>query len=369
MNPYKFYPAGVRDDPEISIGSSDIPVIIKTRTTTIKKSQRELWLEKTGQVPQWKGNFKTKLGHELEPIVAGRHIAKIRDEETAYKYKLDFVLHEEFRAFDYKPPTEFLPYTEARHPKFPWAVAHADILYPAAKFTGLYTDTKDVRKFHLDNGPCLWEIKTGGYFARVKRDDHQGFDIDSKSDLEDPDKIPIEVMLQVQWQMLCYGILKTIVLLMVDNEIYTFEIPAFQKWWPIMIEKASRFYQHCITGEVPPPEKKEDVFGMFDTLKDKAVYVTGDRALIAEAMKIENKKIKANIKRLKARGDDIEDAAVLLMGENKYLFNGETATKLFSQTLIKDQWGMIHPNRMDEEDIKKYLERGDLKKHNTRRVN
>ncbi len=352
MNPYKFYPAGVRDSKRIFIGSSDIPVIIKTRKTTIKKSQRELWLEKTEQVESWGGNHKSKLGHELEPIIISRHISKDFGEETAYKYKLDFILHQDYRDPEiYKPPTEFLPYTEAYHPQFPWAVAHTDVLFINRKTTRLI------------------EAKTGGYFARIKRDDFEGFEISKKSELEDPDKIPIEVMLQVQWQMLCYNVFETIILLMVDNEIYTFIIPAFRKWWPIMIEKASKFYNHCINETVPPPEKKEDVFGMFDNLKDKAVYVTGDRALISEDMSIERKKIKSMIKRLEARKDDIENAAVLLMGENKYLFNGETAQKLFSQTLVKDQWNQVHPNSMDPEDVEKYIARGILKKHDTRRVN
>lgn len=349
MNPITFYPGHVRPEGSpILIGSSDIPIIIKTARTSLKKSQRELWLEKRGEVAGFQGNDSTEMGNELEPITLGRFIKKEVDAATAYKFKVDMILHEEYRAPGYSPPTDFWPYTEALHPDFPWMVAHADAIHITEDY-GI-------------------EAKTGGYWARVKREGYDGFDVDKKSEAEDPDKIPIEVMLQVQWQMLCYGLSLWYVVLLVDNKIYTYKIPAFRKWFPIMIEKASRFYNCCITGEMPPPEKKEDVFAINDSLLDKAVYVIGERAVIGEAMSAEKKKLRARIKRDKARIEDIDDGAVLLMGDNKQLFNGETAKKLFSQS-VWEQYDPISPTALTDEDRKKYEDLGIVHKGERRRVN
>ena len=351
LNPYTFYKSHVRDSEELFIGSSDIPVIIKTKKTSIKKSQRDLWLEKLGKVKGFEGNEFTAWGHHLEPLVLAKFIENEYGQDTAFKFKLDAIKYENERPEGYEPPTDFLPYTECRHPKFPWAVAHADCL--------------------VLNGdePYLLEAKTGGYWARVKRDGKDGFDTSDNSDLEDPDKIPIEVMLQVQWQMLVYGVNLTYVLLLVDdNKFYQYKIPAIKKWHPMMIEKASRFINLCKTGEEPTPEKKEDVFDMFDRLKDSAVYVTGDRSLIAQDMKRQKKILKKRIARDKKELEDINDSAVLLMQDNKFLYDGETGQKLFSQSFYKT-WGMIHKNSMDDEDIKKYIERGILKENDVRKVN
>lgn len=43
MNKYIFYKSDVRPEGKLFIGSSDIPVIIKTKNSKIKKSQYELW--------------------------------------------------------------------------------------------------------------------------------------------------------------------------------------------------------------------------------------------------------------------------------------------------------------------------------------
>lgn len=353
MNPITFYQSGVRDNKNIFIGSSDIPVIIKTEGTKVKKSQRELWQEKTGQIEGFKGNESTQWGHDLEPLVLAKHIKNNYGDDIAFEFKKDAIIHENFRPDDYRPPTDFLPYTEAIHPKFPWAVAHGDALFSGGKISQ----------------PYLLEGKTGRFFSRIKRDNMEGFNISESTDIEDYNKIPADVMLQVQWQMLCYGVDLTYVLLLVDdNQYFEFKIPAFKKWFPFLLEKASRFYNYCINMEQPPPEKKEDVYDMFSDLKDKAVYVTGDRAIIGYDMRMRKKHLQKLIKKYRSEVDDINDSAVLLMGENKFLYNGETGDKLFSQSVFK-KTDLISANSLDPEDKIKYEKNGVITTSTIRKVN
>ncbi len=350
MNEYTFYKDDVRDG-RLFIGSSDLPVIVKTKKTKLKKSKRDLWLEKREMIEGSTGNEATRWGHELEPLVISRFIMDFEDEMTAYKFKVDQILHQNYRTDDYEPPTDFIPYTEAHAEIAPWAVAHADALYVGDK-----------------SEPFLIEAKTGRYFARIARDDMEGFVIDEDDDLPDTEKIPIEVMLQVQWQMLCYNVNLTYVLLFCDNQYFCYKIPAYRKWWPLLLEQASVFYNQCKTGEEPTPEKKEDVFSMFPELKDRASFVTGIAANIAEDMKAEKKKLGRLIKKYKAKRDDINDAAGLLLRDNRYLYNGETGQKLFSQSKYMKQ-GSISPKDLEENDRIKYEKLGIIKPHEERRIN
>lgn len=329
MNDYTFYKSDVRKKDELIIGSSDIPIIIKTKNSHIKKSQYELWQEKTGRVELFQGNDFTTWGHELEPLLISAFIRSRYNSKLAYKFKVDYILHQEWRdPGKYVSATFFHPFTECRHKKFPWAIAHGDCIY---------YNRKD------DNG--LIEAKTGGYYARVRREGFEGFDLDDHT----ATGVPSDILLQVQWQMFVYDIDMTYVLLLVDdNKFHIYEVPAIRKWFPLMLEKASRFLWHCKNDKPPQPEKYDDIKKLFPEIQDKAVYVTGERAVIAEQMKTEKKKLLSKTKKLQKRIDDINDAAGLLMGENKFLYNGETSKKIFQQVIIKDQLNVIHPSTIQK---------------------
>lgn len=350
MNKYTFYQSDVRSDNKLFIGSSDIPVIIKTKDSKIKKSAYELWEEKTGKVKLWEGNNYTTWGHELEPLLISAFIRKNYNSNTAYKFKIDYILHEEWRDPEiYKPSTSFHPFTECRHKKYSWAVAHADCIH-----------VKD-KQFNI-------EAKTGGYYARVKREGISGFDLEDHS----INGVPSDIILQVQWQMLCYDIDMTYVLLLIDdNKFHIYEVPAIKKWWPLMLEKASRFIWHCKKDKPPQPEKYNDIEKLFPEIKDKAIYITGERAAIAEQMKNEKEKLQKKIKKYQKRIDDINNAAGLLMQDSKFLFNGETSKKLFQQVIIKDQYNMIHPSTIQKNAPKAFKllnDKGLLKKSDRRYV-
>ncbi len=349
MNPYTFYSDQVRNTKEIIIGSCDLPVIIKLPDSKIKKTTYELFEEKRRECEPFTGNDATEWGHELEPLLLSHFIRSRTNRKTAHEFKVDYILHEDYRYPGYKPSTVFYPFTECRHPKFPWAVAHSDCIY-----TG-------------DN-PYNIEAKTGGYFARVRREGVEGFDLEDHS----ANGVPTDILLQVQWQMLVYNIPLTYVLLLVDdNKFHVYEVPAIPKWFPLMIEKASRFYNCCITGEKPQPENFDDVKKLFPDVFDRATYITGDRAIIAEEMAAEKDSLQAKIKKYENRIKDINDAAGLLMGDNKYLMNGETTKKIFQQVISKDQYALIHPSTIQKqapEEFTSLEQKGLIKKYDRRYV-
>lgn len=350
MNPYTFYQSDVRRKNELIIGSSDIPVIIKTKNSSIKKSQYELWEEKTGCVEPFLGNDYTTWGHELEPLLIAAFIRKKYDSKLSYKFKLDYIIHQNIRTTHYKPSTIFHPFTECKHPDYPWAIAHSDC----------------VVNNHTE--PFQLEAKTGGYYARVRREDFEGFDLEDHT----ATGVPPDILLQVQWQMLVYDIEFTYVLLLVDdNKFHIYEVPAIKKWWPLMLEKTSQFLWHCKKNKPPKPEKYDDIKKLFPEVKDKAIYILGEKAAIAEQMKAEKKKLQKRKSKIEKRISDINDAAGLLMGENKYLYNGETSKKIFQQVITKGQYNMIHPATIEKdapETFKILQKKGLINKHDRRYV-
>ncbi|MDD5006450.1 MAG: hypothetical protein PHS93_08060 [Candidatus Omnitrophica bacterium] len=372
MNPYTFYSDQVRNTKEIIIGSCDLPVIIKLPDSKIKKTTYELFEEKRRECEPFTGNDATEWGHELEPLLLSHFIRSRTNRKTAHEFKVDYILHEDYRYPGYEPPTLYHPFTECRHPKLPWAVAHADCTYNDGNITWT-TATIDEKEytcpvFNNTKISYLIEAKTGGYFARVKREGVEGFDLEDHS----ANGVPGDILLQVQWQMLVYNVPLTYVLLLVDdNKFHVYEVPAIFKWWPLMLEKASRFYNCCITGEKPQPETFDDVKKLLPEVFDRATYITGDRAIIAEEMKAEKKSLQAKIKKYNDRIDDINDAAGLLMGDNKYLYNGETTEKIFQQVISKDQYSLIHPSTIEKqapEEFKSLVQKGLIKKYDRRYV-
>lgn len=323
MNPFTFCTEHVREASRVFVGASDIAALCGfTKRTAIDK-----WLVDTGKEEAWKGNDFTEIGHELEPLVLSRFIKKqYNDSKTAYKFKVNYILNEHHREPSYMPPTQFYPFTEAVHPEFDFCVAHADML-------------------NIENEHTT-EVKTGGYFARVRRDDSPGFDLDDKSE----NGIPADVMLQKQYQFMCYGNLSgEVVLLIDDNKLHIYEVQARPHWYPKMIEIASR-YMWCVKNDRPPiPKNFGDIKKLFPEVYNRTTYVTGEKAVLCREMVEERKRHKKIIKRHQKKVDDIDDALSLMIGDNKLLFDGETMDKLCTQVLSKDQYTMIHPSTIQKE--------------------
>jgi len=149
---------------------------------------------------------------------------------------------------------------------------------------------------------------------------------------------------------MCYDVDLTYVLLLIDdNKFHIYQVPAYKKWFPLMFEKASEFIWYCKNDKPPKPEKYDDIKKLFPEIYDKSIYITGEKSIIAETMKEEKKKLQQKIKKYQKRIDDINDAAGLLLGENKYLYNGETGQKIFHQVMSENQYSLIHPATIEKE--------------------
>lgn len=345
MNNFTFYKDDVREEGRVFVGASDMP----TLCNLTKRSALEKWEVDTGRTESFKGNDFTEMGHELEPLVLSRFIKKqYQDPKTAYRFKLDYILHEHHRLDTYKPPTPFYSFTEAVHPDFDFCVAHADML-------------------NIENSRTT-EVKTGGYFARVRRNDSPGFDLEDHSE----NGIPADVMIQKQFQFMCYGNTEgEVVLLVDDNKMHIYEVKAKPHWYPKMIELASR-YMWCVKNDKPPiPKHFGDIKKIFPEVTDLTTYITGDKAILARQMKEERIRLKKIVKRYDKRIKDINDAFSLLIGGNKMLIDGETMEKICTQIVSKNQYNPIFPSAIKKEfpDIyDKLLEAGKIKFHDKRYI-
>lgn len=326
MNPIRF----IRNHEEFisgrgfTVGSSDLPTILGINNF---QTPRELWTRKL-LGGEGGGNIKTTMGHWLEPLIIREFIQRHCGDMEAHKFYVDTILHDEFRGEGYKPPTDFWPYTESCVQEMPWAQSHADVLY-----TG-------------EGKPFIGEAKSGGYFSRVARDDKPGFDLDDMTE----GGIPLDIRVQIEWQFLTYDVDDGFVwLLLDDNDFHEWKVKSRRELWPQMIEAASKFMYCLKTGKTPPPVSKSDVFSIFPEAKEQAAYVVGEQALVAEAMRDQRNDNKRRIKRLEGINDDIENALMLLHGENRYLYNGDTAKIISKQVYSPGQLSTLHPSTIAKE--------------------
>jgi predicted phage-related endonuclease len=328
VNKYKIYTGGVRDSDDLLIGASDVPILMREIGSPIKKTPYQLWREKTGKDDNpFKGNFATWQGHMMEPIIVAQHI--IRDEQhewaegkttalaCADRYYQDFVRRSVRRSARSRAPTPYIPYTEARHPKYPWAMAHADVL---------------VREY--PERPYLIEAKHGSTWSRLRSVKNPGgFD----PNIEGPDGVPYAVQIQAQWQMFCYGVDLNCVAMITNAEYYEWWIEADKKVQAILLERAARFYEACISDVAPDPQSYEDIKYMYPDVHDKALVLTAGQSLdTARELYNRKKKLKEKIKPMEKELKDIKNAVGIMLKDNKAVVDGMTNEKLFSQSINKN---------------------------------
>lgn len=347
MNPVRF----IRDHDEFiagreyTVGSSDLPIILGLNKF---KTARELWTQKL-EGGEFGGQADSaRWGHWLEPLIIREAIRRERGEKEAHKFYVDTILHDEFRGEKYKPPTDYWPYTESHVPEFPWATSHADCLYRGP------------------GKPFIGEAKSGGYFSRVARDEKPGFDLDDETEAG----LPLDIRIQIEWQFLTYDVDDGFVWLLIDdNEFHQWQVKSRRELWPQMIEAASKFMYCLKTKKTPPPMTKSDVFSIFPEAQEQNAYIVGEQAVLAEAMRDQRKANKARIKKLETVNEDIENALMLLHGDNKYLYNGDTAKVISKQVYSPGQLSPLHPSTIlkDAPDAHAILvERGLVKTHDKR---
>jgi predicted phage-related endonuclease len=281
-------------DPDFSqgrhyIGASDIPTLA---LLNLKYNQTplSLWEEKTGRAEPFQGNERTKAGKELEPLILKWGLEKI-----------DFNVSKSILKNYYEGKKQIGPlhfFTEARHPDRSYIVSHADL---------------------VNTNGAIMEAKSTGFFGAKRTDDiNIGYDKDDMS----ANGIPSSVFLQIQTQMLCYGIDQTYVSVMIDtgqHRLYG-PIQAHKKTQEKILALAERFWWYVEKDTPPKPETWKDVIKLNPVLdKESKTVISGPELIKVEEMKERAKMLREKEKEIKKEMEDIKNAIGLVIGKNKYL--------------------------------------------------
>ncbi len=295
MNPYHkirdFHGARAK-----AVGSSDIPILagLMKRWGSTPYS---LWEEKTGRKAPWSGNERTYWGQVLEGRILHRWVRDQFGSDAAESFYRHLVAGRSSGSFKVK--------TEARHPDFRFALAHADLVFD---------HTGDMAK--------IVEAKTAGFFGAKRSDDPDyGYSPDDLS----KDGIPASVFLQTQWQLLCYGAPEATVAALIDTGDY-------REYEPIVSDKkvqeqelamAQRFMWHVENDRPPQPQTWDDICALFPEPRQTTAMIAGEDEEKVRVMIGKKKQILKRQKRDKAELEDMRNAIGILIGENAVLSSAE----------------------------------------------
>lgn len=307
------------------LGASDLVIICGLSKYT---TPHKLFLLKTGRLLPDDMGDPAKWGHRLEMPVLSSYIEETRNEEIAYQFELDYLKHKNLRRKNYKPATEFFPFTRFIHSEVKWASAHPDCL-------------------NINNE----------YLIQAKS--HKKFVYDYES-------IPIPEYIQCQWEMFCSGANENILRALVNtNEIFQFNITANKKLQEKLIDLASRFFWHVKNDKEPAPINSDDIKKIFPQVQVKSSYLTDIESEYAGKMIDRRKFLKKKIGKYNNEVKDINDGLMLLARDNKLLYNSE-GEKLCSQVMYEKE--SLSIKDLPENIYKKLKEDGIIKTNQVRYI-
>jgi predicted phage-related endonuclease len=274
------------------IGSSDIPTLAGF-AKQYGQTPYTLYLEKIGEADRKPAGPRAEWGHRLEPLVLSAFVGRHYGEERALDYLAGAI-----RGRSCGP---FKTLTECRMPERRYVLAHADLVIDEAP------------------EPYIVEAKTTGYFAGKRREGEAflGYDPDDLTQ----QGIPDPVFLQVQWQMLAYGVSVAYVAVLIDTGDYREYGPIRAD--PRVQEKcltlAERLW-NCIQARTPPkPETWSDVATMWPLPVEKTAMVGGEDEMKARQYATEYWRLGERIKTLEAQREELKNALGIYIGENSIL--------------------------------------------------
>jgi hypothetical protein len=304
----------------LGIGSSDIPILAGFGKQ-YGDTPYTLYLEKLGKTSRRPAGPRAEWGHRLEPLILSAWISRNHGEAEA----LDYLA----AAIKGRSLGRYKSLTEARHPERRYVLAHADLVID-------------------DEAPLIVEAKSTGFFSGKRREGEAflGYDPDDLTQ----NGIPDPVFLQVQWQMLAYGIDEARVAVLIDTGDY-------REYGPILADPrtqekelalAERLWI-CLENQTPPkPETWSDVTTMWPVPDEKTAMVGGEEELKARAW-IERYHALGTVKdRAEAERAEIKNALGILIGENSILATPEGVR-------LASSWIQANPASVDL----KGLEKGD----------
>jgi hypothetical protein len=291
------------------IGASAMPTLfglLKHRGQT----PLTFWQEFTGRRERFRGNWLTADGHWHEDGILARYVK----DYTNLNWRAFWISR-------LAGETQFAnlhSFTEARHPDYEYAVAHADLV-------------------QMDDEPVIIQAKNTGFFAaRRNEDKNKGYDKEDRSQ----NGIPLGVYLQEQWEMFCYGVSTAYVTPQIDGHPgYLYGPIEYKK---SIVEKclalADRMWWHIQNDTPPRPETWPDVVSLFPDLKEGTAAVIGGRDYEDMLqMREQLRAINRTIAHLQEKKTDIQNATGLLIGGNEILraANGDELAKAYIKS---GQW-------------------------------
>lgn len=319
------------------VGSSDVPVLAGLNKRW-GQTPLQLWKEKTGRAEGFEGNERTEWGNYLEPLILRKFVTDRWGAEAGQTFYRNATRAEPVSTGPLKVKTECF------HPKYPFALAHADLV-------------ADI----VDAPPYLIEAKSSGFFAAKRREGQSSFDGYDEEDTSQHG-IPDKVFLQVQWQELVYGLQEAYVAVLIDTARYKLYGPvvADAKVQSGLLALAERFWWHVEHDKEPQPTTWDDVVSLTPTLSDTTAVVSGDEEIKVRTMIARSKDIKDRIKAAEVELDDIKNAVGILIGGNAVLSSsdGDTLAKaaerqresvalLGEVTKIKKKTGELTPEEKE----------------------
>jgi predicted phage-related endonuclease len=286
------------------IGASDVPTLA-LMNLRYGQTPYGLWEIKTGRKNPWPGNERSRAGKELEPIALKWGLDKIPggpDKKEARNILIKIISGRDYLSYR--------PFTESRHNRG-YIVSHADLI--------------EVDK------PYIMEAKTSGFFGGRRGDDiNYGYDLNDLS----ADGIPSSIYLQIQTQMLCYGIREAYVSAMLDTGIHRLYGPirAHRPTQNKILALCERFWWHVEKDKPPKPEAWQDVVKMNPVLdKESKTVVGGDNEQKVKEMKAKAVKLRKREKDITAEMEDIKNSIGMILGGNEYLesSSGESLATAF----------------------------------------
>lgn len=311
------------------VGSSDIPTLaglnrhyeprpyLNTVTGQIEKLRQTtytLWRLKRGELRQLASGSRMEWGHRLEPVILSRFLEERIGKDASLSYLAAALRGRSCGALK--------TLTECRMPERRYVLAHADLLMDPAP-AAMAPASAD----GLDAVP-LWpsvivEAKSSGCYAakRIEGQVFTGYDPDDFS----YQGIPDSVYLQVQWQMLAYGVPVAYVAVLIDTGDYREygPIPAAPRVQERCLALAERFWGLVEEGRPPKPETWTDVSAMWPEPKDTTAMLAGEDEMKAREYVAEYQRLAAKTKEIETRREELLSAIGIYMGENSMLTTAE----------------------------------------------
>jgi predicted phage-related endonuclease len=313
------------EDRNKGIGASDIPILCGASNFM---TPYELWEIKTSKAQQ-KITDETQIlldaGHEQEPITLYRFLKNKVNDKFAKKI---LKYHYENKKIPEIEKTYL--FTEFKYNDFMFA--HPDMIY----FDGhSYTNIE------------------------AKFIEHKGNEWDFDDLTENG--IPFKVYLQVQFQMMCTGLNKTIVCANYHGSQHCeFPIKVNPDLFPKFIKICTDFWQLVEQKEPPQPNTFKDVQKLFPNKNFKSLLLPEDLEMETMFQKDKYNLLKQRIKKYEKEKDRIKTAVSTLMTNNNILqtANGEQIARIVSKE--KEKIKKLSLIKKDHPRIYKYLQKNNM---------